>query len=407
MTTGMPGKRCGERTTRLSVWCSTASIFSRGRRTSAPSEPSRETASSWCRWPTLHSCRWIICPGAVISATFRGKAICRSSTSWKPWPQRALTVPCRWKSSTTSSAPAPPAALPSTAIGRCSSSSTSWRRNQPHSFTDSRPCRKDRGRWVEFVEFAVDETSAPKLEKMFASLGFRRAGQHKSKAVTRWHQGPSIWSSTPRRKVLPIPSTSLTARRFAPSASRSTTPRPHSNARSVYWMYPFGNMWPGELDIPAVRGVGGSLIYFLDSTSELGRVWEIEFEDTGERQLKCAGLTTVDHISQSMHYEEMLTWLLFYTSLLDLKKVPPQDVADPGGLVRSQVIEADDGSCASYSTPRRATARNPLAFLRRCSGPACSTSPCTDDIVDTVARLTRNGVRAPSHPGKLLRRSGS
>ena len=39
---------------------------------------------------------------------------------------------------------------------------------------------------------------------------------------------------------------------------------------------------PGELDIPAVRGVGGSLVYFLDSTSELGRVWDIEFADTGE-----------------------------------------------------------------------------------------------------------------------------
>ena len=43
-----------------------------------------------------------------------------------------------------------------------------------------------------------------------------------------------------------------------------------------------------------------------------------------------AGLTVVDHISQSMHYEEMLTWVLFYTSLLDLKKTAEQDVLDPG-----------------------------------------------------------------------------
>ena len=37
-----------------------------------------------------------------------------------------------------------------------------------------------------------------------------------------------------------------------------------------------------------------------------------------------AGLTAVDHISQSMHYEEMLTWVLFYTSLIDLKKIRPR-----------------------------------------------------------------------------------
>ena len=37
---------------------------------------------------------------------------------------------------------------------------------------------------------------------------------------------------------------------------------------------------PGELDIPAVRGVGGSLIYFVDDKTELGRVWDVEFEPT-------------------------------------------------------------------------------------------------------------------------------
>ena len=82
---------------------------------------------------------------------------------------------------------------------------------------------------------------------------------------------------------------------------------------------------PGELEIPAVRGVGGSLIYFTDPASNLARVWDIEFAPTGEAAPD-AGLTVVDHVSQSMHYEEMLTWLLFYTSLLNLDKIPAQDV---------------------------------------------------------------------------------
>ena len=34
---------------------------------------------------------------------------------------------------------------------------------------------------------------------------------------------------------------------------------------------------PGELEIPAVRGLGGSLIYFIDPKTDLGRVWDIEF----------------------------------------------------------------------------------------------------------------------------------
>ena len=44
-----------------------------------------------------------------------------------------------------------------------------------------------------------------------------------------------------------------------------------------------------------------------------------------------------------MLYDEMLSWLLFYTSLLDVEKTPAQDVLDPGGLVKSQVVQSDDG----------------------------------------------------------------
>ena len=39
-----------------------------------------------------------------------------------------------------------------------------------------------------------------------------------------------------------------------------------------------------------------------------------------------------------MQYEEMLSWVLFYTSLLDVQKVPAQEVADPGGLVRMKDV---------------------------------------------------------------------
>jgi 4-hydroxyphenylpyruvate dioxygenase len=45
-----------------------------------------------------------------------------------------------------------------------------------------------------------------------------------------------------------------------------------------------------------------------------------------------------------MQYEEMLTWLLFYTSLLDFRKAPVKDVIDPGGVVQSQVVEAEGGA---------------------------------------------------------------
>jgi 4-hydroxyphenylpyruvate dioxygenase len=151
---------------------------------------------------------------------------------------------------------------------------------------------------------------------------------------------------------------------------------------------------PGELEIPAVRGLGGSLIYFIDPKSRLREVWEVEFEPTGESAANGgAGLTLVDHISQSMHYEEMLTWLLFYTSLLDLERASEQDVLDPGGLVKSQVVQSADGALRIVLNASQSRHALSTRFLWEAFGSGVQhIAFATDDIFLTVARLQGNGV---------------
>jgi 3-dehydroshikimate dehydratase len=254
--------------------------------------------------------------------------------------------------------------------------------------------KRSRALGTEFVEFAVDDASAPKLEKMFASLGFRRAGQHKSKAVTRWHQGSiNLVINTDKEGFahsFNITHGSAVCALGLKVDNAAVTFERAKRLLDEPFRQPAG---PGELDIPAVRGVGGSLVYFLDSTSELGRVWEIEFDETGEDSSNAAGLTTVDHISQSMHYEEMLTWLLFYTSLVDLKKIPPQDVADPAGLVRSQVIESAAGSLRVILNASQSQRTQSSRFLTEVFGSGVQhLAFATNDIFATVERLTKNGV---------------
>jgi 4-hydroxyphenylpyruvate dioxygenase len=102
---------------------------------------------------------------------------------------------------------------------------------------------------------------------------------------------------------------------------------------------------PGELEVPAIRALGGSLLYFTDAASPLARLWEVDFRESRKRgRGKDAGLLAVDHVSQSMDYAEMLSWLLFYTSIFAMDRTPQVDVADPAGLVRSQVVEGPDGA---------------------------------------------------------------
>ena len=143
---------------------------------------------------------------------------------------------------------------------------------------------------------------------------------HKSKAVTRWSQGAiNLVINTDKEGFAHsyniTHGTSVCAIGFMVDDAAKTLDRAQRLLDQPFRQA----VGPGELEIPAVRGVGGSLLYFIDPKSDLARVWDVEFEPTGEDAAKSgAGLTNVDHISQSMHYEEMLTWLLFYTSLLDL-----------------------------------------------------------------------------------------
>jgi 4-hydroxyphenylpyruvate dioxygenase len=247
---------------------------------------------------------------------------------------------------------------------------------------------------AEFVEFAVDEASAPKLESVLSTLGFRRAGRHKSKAVTRWQQGGiNLVVNTDKEGF--AHSFNLTHGSAVCALGLKVDNAAATLERAKLLLdEPFRQaVGAGELDIPAVRGVGGSLVYFLDATSELGRVWDIEFAPTDAAASNAAGLIAVDHISQSMHYEEMLTWLLFYTSLLDLKKIPAQDVADPGGLVRSQVIESPDGRLRVILNASQSQRTQSSRFLTEVFGSGVQhLAFATADMFATAAQLRRNGV---------------
>src|SRR5436190_6317099 len=164
---------------------------------------------------------------------------------------------------------------------------------------------------VGFIEFAADDADAPHLESLLAGLGFRRAGQHRSKAVTRWHQG-NINLVVNREKEGFAHSFNLVHGSAVCALGLAVENATKTFERATLLLdQPFHQaVGPGELDIPSVRGVGGSLIYSLDKASDLGRVWEIEFEPTGDAGGNGAGLTRVDHIPQSMQYDETPSWPL-------------------------------------------------------------------------------------------------
>ncbi len=254
---------------------------------------------------------------------------------------------------------------------------------------------------TEFIEFAIDEASRPSFEKLLSGIGFAKAGTHVSKSVGRWTQG-GINIVLNSEKEGFASNFNITHGTAVCAIGLRVADAPATLARAEGLLdHPFRQaVRPGELDIPAVRGLGGSLVYFIDPASDLARVWDIEFKPATPTNASVgAGLTEVDHISQSMHYEEVLTWLLFYTSLLDVAKTPEQDVLDPGGLVKSQVVQSADGTLRIVLNASQSSRTQSSRFLNEAFGSGVQhIAFATDDIFKTAAAIKANGVEILAIP---------
>jgi 4-hydroxyphenylpyruvate dioxygenase len=247
---------------------------------------------------------------------------------------------------------------------------------------------------VEFIEFAANEAEGRELAAFFHGMGFRKSGKHISKDVRLYRQGDiNLVINTEREgfahSSYVVHGTSVCALGLKVENAAATVERARALGAEIF-SQPVG---PGELTIPAIRGVGGGVIYFIDQTSELRRVWETEFVPVKDDDApQDAGLTTIDHVGQTMLHEEMLTWLLFYTAIFRTRKTPMVDIIDPAGVVRSQVIENDEGSLRL--TLNGAENRRTFAghFINESFGSSVQhVAFGTDDIFAAAAALRANG----------------
>ena len=197
---------------------------------------------------------------------------------------------------------------------------------------------------VSFVEFASRGAEAEALESMLKTLGFAHTGNHISKQLSLWTQGDI--RIVVNRETIGFASSAYVAHGSTVCAvglSVDDASDAALRARKLgaeHFEQPTG---PGELNIPAIRGLSGSVLHLVDEVSGLSEVWDLEFTAVHASD-HMAGLTRIDHLAQTMSYDEMLSWSLFYSTLFKMNKSPMVDVIDPDGLVRSQALETVDGA---------------------------------------------------------------
>ncbi|MDF2372504.1 MAG: TIM barrel protein [Rhizobiaceae bacterium] len=241
---------------------------------------------------------------------------------------------------------------------------------------------------VAFVEFATLGGEAKALEALLPTLGFELAGKHISKKLQLWQQNDirivlNLENTGHAHSAFVMHGTTVCDIGLSVGDAKATVKR-----ASLLGAKPFNQpIGPGELNLPAIRGLGGSVLHFLDDATGLNKVWEVEF-DTHSLAAQGAGLKRIDHLAQTMSYDEMLSWALFYTTLFDMQKTLMVDVVDPDGLVRSQGMEAKDG--ALRITLNGAETHRTLAgnFLADSFGASVQhIALATDDMFETAEKL--------------------
>ncbi len=196
---------------------------------------------------------------------------------------------------------------------------------------------------VEFVEFTTGQNDKAELETLLTTLGFNKSARHCNREVELYTQGD----------IRIVINTDSTGDSFAGASysvhgtnayafglkvddAKAALERAAALGAPTF----FEPRKSGEASIPAIQGVGNGVIYFLDGSPDLASIWDKEFSRLPSQNTGDAGLTRIDHLAQTTRYDEMLTWLLFYTSIFSMRRTPMVDVVEPGGLVRSQAIES-------------------------------------------------------------------
>ena len=257
----------------------------------------------------------------------------------------------------------------------------------------------------EFVEYAAPEPE--KLGALFAQLGFRAVARHRHKNVTLWRQGGINFLINAE----PDSFAQRFARLHGPSICAIAFRVQDANAayKRALELGAWGfdsRSGPMELNIPAIKGIGDSLIYFVDRwRGKAGKhggigdisIYDVDFEpvdDVGAEH-PGAGLTSIDHLTHNVHRGRMGEWADFYTRLFNFREIRYFDIE---GQVTGVKSKAMTSPCGKIRIPINEEGQEQAGqiqeYLDLYHGEGIQhIALATDDIYATVEGLRRAGVQ--------------
>lgn len=169
----------------------------------------------------------------------------------------------------------------------------------------------------EFVEFAHPEPQV--LRDVFTRMGYALVARHKSKNVELWQQGDItyILNNEPDSHAM----------RFvdlhgpcAPSMGWRCVDAQHAYDHAIMMGAEPYLAADKSLDVPAIIGIGGSLIYFVDQYGETNP-YDAGFDWLSDPKPAGVGFHYLDHLTHNVHKGNMDVWFDFYCRIFGFKQI--------------------------------------------------------------------------------------
>ena len=256
----------------------------------------------------------------------------------------------------------------------------------------------------EFVEYTAPDVAA--LEQVFGSMGFSRIARHRSKDVSLYRQGNInfIVNAEPNSRAQQFardhgPSACAMAFRVT-NAARALQRALAAGAREVK-----GAVGAMELNIPAIEGIGGSLIYLVDRQTGAS-IYDIDFimEPGADLCPVGTGLAQIDHLTHNVSKGHMDYFYDFYSRVFNFREQQYFDITGEYTGLTSRALSAPCGKIRipineSKSEEGSGQIDQIQEFIQQYRGEGIQhVALRTDNILDTWDRLNANGLKFMTPP---------
>jgi len=242
----------------------------------------------------------------------------------------------------------------------------------------------------EFVEFAHPDPDV--LRRLFAEMGYSHVANHKRKAVELWQQGDISY--------LLNAETGGHAAAFidahgpcAPSMGWRVVDAQHALKHAVS-KGAEEVTGPGKtLDVPAIRGIGGSLIYFIDQYRDTSP-YNAEFDWIAKANPAGVGFHYLDHLTHNVFKGNMDVWFRFYGELFDFREIRFFDIEGKFTGLFSRALTSPCGRIRIPINEDRGETGQIVNYLKKYHGEGIQhIAVGAKDIYAATDAIFENGIR--------------